>query len=377
MSTIMPVRAAPYCLSALLACAATTASAQSQSASADQGPSTWVNRQGWPELPPARHYYLRLGYTYVKPNDKAGPVIDRSGPVIRYGDEATPGLNNGTQAGSDAVDSLFYLSFNIRQDHPQDYATQGLGSPLGATIKAGGGGNWTLTAGAYLDDDYKWAIDAYIAGIPIETKVRGAGRIGSTGGDSVNLGDVLTTRQLGPIVIGRRVLGDKGDRFRPFIGVGMAYIVFLEAQPSEALQHYVGGPTHVKLKNAFGIGPFVGGELALDERWSLNATLGYLKMKTSARIVTQVDPALMGRSLAAAQAAKDVGPSTLTAVQLTNGTLTGGPSAIDGPNNVLPEVLQELARARTGNPGNLGSYTREIRTTLDSWLLTMSVGYAF
>jgi outer membrane protein W len=329
------------------------------------------------DVPPARRHYVRLGYTYVKPNDHAKPIEDLDGPVVQYGDEFTKGLNNGTQAGSDAADALFFLSYNMRLDHPQDYAAQGLGTPSGVGIKAGGGGNWTMTVGTYLDDEYKWAVDAYLAGLPIESHVHGTGRIGSTEGDSVNLGRVLTTKQLGPIFIGRRVFGDKGDRFRPFVGLGAAYILFLEARASESLERYVGGATKVRLQSTFGWGPFLGGELQLDERWTLNATLGYLKMKTTAHITTVVDPETMARSPAAAQAARDVGKQTLNAVQFTNGTTTGGPNGINGPTNVFPAVLSELARARTGDPKRVGTYTRRIETTLNPWIFTLSTGYAF
>jgi len=329
------------------------------------------------KISPSLHRYVRFGYTYVRPNDRAGNAVDLDGPVVKYGDESTPGLNNGTPEGLNAVGSLLFLSANMRVDHPSDYESQGLGTPQGESIKAGGGGNWTVTLGTYLDEAHQWAVEAYVAGLPIETHAYGAGRVGSQEGDSVDLGRVVTTKQLGPIVIGRRVFGDKGNRFRPSVGLGVAYIAFLEAKASWSLEQYVGGSTRVKLQNMFAAGVFLGGDYRIDERWSLNATLGYLKARTKARIITRVDPETMGRSLAAAQTAKDIGPQTLTAVQFTNGTLTGGPSAINGPTNTFPAVLRELARARTGDPGYVGTYTREIRTQLDPWLLTLSVGYAF
>jgi outer membrane protein W len=323
-----------------------------------------------------RMHFVRFGYTKVKATHRTSQAHDRTGPVVNYGDESTPGLQD-TAAGRDAAGTLLYLSSNMRADHPNDYAQTGLGTPTGVSIRAGEGGNWTVALGTYLDDAKQWSVEAYVAGLPIEVPVYGAGRIGGSGADAVNLGQIMTTKQLGPIVIGKRVFGDKNDRFRPFVGLGGAYIVFLEAHATPAFEAYVGGPTRIKVKPAFGWGPFVGGELKLDERWSLNLTAGRLKLATKASATTTSNPDVLGRSPVTAQAGKDVGSNTLTAVQITNGTFTGGPAAINGPTNLLPGMLRELAKARTGDPENLGNSTRTVATKLDPWVVTLGVGYAF
>lgn len=329
------------------------------------------------QLKLARHLYMTVGYTRVTPKDRSGALRDVAGPLVRYGDEATPGLNNGTQAGRDAASTLQFLSANIRADHPVDYASQGLGVPSGVTVDAGSTGSPTVSLGLYLNDEHTWAVEAYVASLPMTVTVKGSGRIGPGGDGLANLGELMRIKQLGPVVFGKYVFGSKGDRFRPSLGLGGAYIVFFDAQVSDAVSQYAGGDTSVKLKNAWGPGVFLGGEYRLDERWSLNATLGYLFLKTVGTMRTRTDPEVLARSRVNEQSAADVGSMTQTAVRFLNGSLIGGPDGINGPANQLPGVLHELARARTGDPNNLGTYEREIKTTLNPVLFTVGLGYAF
>lgn len=316
------------------------------------------------DLKPTRRLYLRMGYTYVKPNDRSSDARDMSGPIIRYGDEFTPGLS------PQYAQALALLSSNIQRDHPDDARAQGLGIPRGATVDAGGAGGVTVSIGRYLDEDRKWAIEAYVLGQPFEASVRGAGRIGGQGADSVDLGEVIRTKMLGPIAYGKYIFGDKADRLRLSMGLGAAYIMFFDTQVSDSLSRYSGGRTAASIKNTFGPGAFVGGDWRLGESWSINLTVGYLKLRTKASVVTQTDPSIVASSPALLQSARDVGLNTLTAVQIINGSTFN-------TQNLIPGIAQELALARTGRSDDLGSYQRKISTRLDPWLVTLSVGVDF
>lgn len=307
---------------------------------------------------------MRLGYTHVKPNDRSSEAQDMSGPIIRYGDEFTPGLS------PQYAQALVLLSSNIRQDHPGDAAAQGLGIPRGATVNAGGGGGITLSLGRYLDEDRKWALEAYVAGTPFEASVKGAGRIGGQGADSVNLGEVIKTKMLGPIAYGKYIFGDKADRLRLSMGLGAAWIFFFDTKASESLSRYSGGMTSAKIKNTLGPGAFVGGDWRFGDAWSMSLTVGYLKLRTEASVVTQTDPRVIAGSPALLQAARDVGPNTLTTIKIINGSTFN-------TQDLVPGIAQELALARTGQNDRLGRYQRKISTRLDPWLLTLSVGRDF
>lgn len=356
-----PCRAAGTVLAAtlgMMACASSPAWAESRLA--HLSPSGDVSL----DLQPALRMYWRAGYTRVKPNDRSSDAQDLNGNILRYGDQSTPGLDAGNQW------ALNRLDVNMTADHPNDAASQGLGIPRGATVKSGGGVGLTLSIGRYLDDNRKWAVEAYVLGQPFETSVQGAGRIGGQGEDSVDLGEVIRTKLLGPIAFGKYIFGDKSDRLRFSMGLGAAYIVFFDTNASESLSRYSGGPTTARIKNTFGPGGFLGADWRFNEPWSLSLTVGYLKLRTESTVSTQTDPNVVGVSPALLQSARDVGSNTLTTMELISGARTGSP-------NLVPGIGQQLAVARTGQANNLGTYQRKISTRLDPWLLSLSVGRDF
>jgi outer membrane protein len=316
------------------------------------------------ELRTSQKMYWRFGYTRVRPNDRSSDSKDVNGPIIRYGDEFTPGLS------PQYAQALALLSSNIRRDHPDDAASQGLGIPTGVSVNAGSAGGLTLSLGYYLDEDRKWAIEAYVLGQPFEASVYGAGRIGGQGADSVNLGEVIRTNMLGPIAYGKYIFGDKADRLRLSAGLGAAYVVFFGTKVSNSLSNYAGGRTTASIKNAFGPGVFLGADWHFNEPWSMSLTMGYLKLRTESTVITQTDPNVIAISPALLQAARDVGSNTLTAVQIINGSKFR-------TQDLVPGIAQELAFARTGLRNNLGSYQRKISTQLDPLLLTLSIGRDF
>jgi outer membrane protein W len=340
-----------------LTCWATTAS-HAQHAS---------NMVGELQLKPARTLYWRVGYTQLKPNNRNGNAKETGPRVIKYGDESTPGLD--PQYGG----ALNLLSNAIQQDHPTAPQGRGLGIPDGVTVEAQSAGGFTITMGRYLDEDRHWAIEAYVLGQPFDVPVRGAGRIGGQGPDAVNLGQVMSTKGFGPIAYAKYIAGHKNDWIRPSIGFGGYYFVFFDTKASRSLADYSGGPTTIHVKNAYGPALFMGVDLNVGDGWTLNATLGYLKLETTAKAVTRSEPALLANGPAVLQSAKDVGPNTLTAIQIIDGT------KFPGSPNLLPGIADQLAAARSG-PGqapSLGTYTRSFDARLDPWLLTVSVGRDF
>lgn len=318
------------------------------------------------QLKPASHLYWRVGYTSIKPNNRNKDVQDVGGPVLKYGDEFTPGL------APQYAQALQLLSNNIRLDRPQDYATQGLGIPDGVTVQAKGAGGLTVSIGYYLNEERNWAAEAYALGQPFQVAANGAGRIGGKGGDAVNLGGVLRTNALGPIAYLKYIAGEKGQWLRPSIGVGGYYFVFFGTRASKALQDYSGGPTQVHIKNAYGPATFLGADLNFGDGWTLSANVGYLWLKTEATALTRTDPAMITTSPALEQAARDIGPNTLNAIQIINGSKFN-------TANLLPGIASALAQARSGSSqqATLGTYKRSFSATLNPWLMTVSIGKTF
>ncbi len=319
----------------------------------------------------SRHYFVKLGYTAIRPLGSTSDVQDLTGPLIRYGDETTPGLDANT-AGT-----LYYLSSNIRADHPVDYQSVGLGAPHGVRADVSGSGSPVVTLGTWLDDEHTWSVEAYVLGKPIRSTVKGAGRIGGAGGDAVNLGTIATSDQLGPTLFARYSFGARNDTWRPSLGVVGTYVVFFNTHSSRSLDGFVGGDSKVKIDNAFGLGAVAGLEYRLSDRWTLSGMIGRMKMATKAKVTTRTAPSVVGRSLAVEQSAADVGANTLNAVKTIDGTNFLGPNGINTSQNGIPATLAGLAKAKTGDENNLGTYIRTMKVRVDPMIYNISVGYDF
>lgn len=312
--------------------------------------------------------FIQVGYTYVRPLDSSSEVKDETGPLIRYDEKSQPYLRDSTEPlAIQARQSLVFLDANIAQDYPAPGAAANvaLGAPKGDRINASGGGTPVVTLGTFLDEALNWSVETYVLGAPIRGSVRGAGRIGGVGSDAVNLGEIATTDQLGPMLIGRYHFGDKDDRVRFSLGLAATYVLFFNARTTASLDRYVGGPSKLSLDPAFGVGPVGGVAYRFNDRWSLHGSIGRLKMRTQGRIATQTNPTLLAASSAVTQAAADVGPNTLNAVNILKQA------------GQIPTILQGIAVARTGDANNLGVYERSVKVRIDPMIYNLSVGYAF
>lgn len=383
------------------------------------------------KLEPARRFYARFGYTYISPNDKSQPTRDISGPVIRAdevlrtdgtwtsnaelihyknplarcwlgitttGYTCPVGVTNpqiryatNSQVANADFTLRSLLRDGIQADNP---SSPGLGVPAGVTNDAAGSGAPTVSVGMFLDEDKKWAAETFVLALPFKNAVNGSGRIGSgascqsddgkTDGGSCNLGKVVETNILPATLLLHRYFGDKNAKFRASVGVGVSYAIFFDSQATSSLEQWAGGPTKVKIKNAFGGGLFVGGQYALNDRWHLSAMVGYEKLKTTATLTTTTTPDMLADSWVSYQSAADIGTATVGAISLGDSSLTRAGYSYNGNSTQVTAtkaMLRNLARARNieyGTPeGTLGDYTREIKTELDPWVFNISIGYSF
>lgn len=404
------------------------------------------------KLEPAHRYFVRFGYTYIKPTNKPGAIKDQTGPVLSFDElrqlcSSTPNIAAGTTAtcngslytkgtaAGNYLDSaggplltsqgptktpravLTQLYAGMRDDLEKKYgvsnvadipAGEGLGTPVGTAQVASGAGTPTISLGMFLDEDSHWALEAYVFALPFTNKIYGSGRIGGAsgypsaptgpnadgpdGGGSVQLGLIATTQQLPLTAIGSYYFGDKSSKLRPSLGLGVTYAMFFNSQATQAQEDYAGGPTTIKIKNAFGAGPFGGLQYDLGNRWSLNATVGYIKLKTQATVTTQVDPNRMAITPATYQAAADLATasgqapgdsSTFQSIGLgdTKVSTAAGQTTYGAGSTVAQAMLVQLAKARAaiygGNSSSLGTYVRKVDAALDPYVFTLSVGYSF
>lgn len=345
----------------------------------------------------SRNYFVRFGYTYFKPNTTAGKVYDVTGPAVEYkqaqnlvaagklrgtnGALCTPSTgsnpyswNGGTNCRTWGQTYAKVLDEGLSGDNQA-----GIGIPPILSSNAAGAGLFTIQAGVFFDDEHKWSAEPYIFGVPPENKVY------ATGENSLS-GQLALTTQLLPItVVLNRYFGDKNAPVRASLGIGGTYAIFFNSQATNALNNYSGGETDVKIKNAFGYGPFAGLQFKLADRWHLNAQVGYVKLKTSASLTTHDTKLSNGTALS--DVVKDIAafandPSFAyysTAGGICTILCSGGEGTYAyNPNSAnIPKLAAFLAAIQNAQGGSLGTYTRKQDVSLDPYVFSLSLGYEF
>ena len=316
------------------------------------------------KLQPSEKFFVRLGYTYIKPNTKSQDTEDLSGPVIRQGE-----ISGGGYSYDDPFTG-FIVGGGLDVAMQQDGLT-GLGIPTGVRSEAKGAGTPTVELGMFLDEERMWAVQGFVLALPFDNKIEGAGTVfhrDQNTGEVVRRKNnylagknVVETKQLPPTFVLNRYFGSYGSKIRPSLGLGVTYAIFFESKATDVLNEYSGGKTDVKIKNAFGIGPFMGLQYQLTDKIHLSAALGYIKLKTEAKLTTR--------------------NTVFTAdspVLVDYSGYVGGLNQdfMEDPANKA-RVEDMLATIRAARGGSLGSYTRRLKTELDPWVFNVSVGYSF
>jgi hypothetical protein len=365
-------------------------------------------RKPFLNIQPARQYQVRTGYTFMLASDKHKyDVKDVSGPIVPYG-TTVPGSPNyvdwtshgGPPLAWQVIDGapptllgltvpppfsyLTQATLGIKADHPANPQDYGLGAPVGFQAQAKSTGTPTVSVLAFLDEYHEWGVETFVLAIPPTIKIYGAGRVGGSSdypglfssgpawGASLDLGRIFTTKVLPATVILHRYFGDKDDEFRVSAGVAATYAIFFGSKADNSVNDYAGGYTRIRIKNAFCMGPAIGVTYALNDRWSLNATAAFMKLKTRSTLRTQNDPLRLAASYVVEQSARDVGPATLLAVMIGRGITIPGTST-----TLVEQGLTKLALATTGDPRYLGTSVRTLDSSIDLTVLNMSVGYSF
>lgn len=342
----------------------------------------------------SRNYFVRFGYTYIKPNNKAGKVYDVTGPAVGYqqaltlvqqgkligngvtctpngtSGAATPPYRWGPTGAAGSLCRTFGVEAQQLDASMQADNISGLGIPPILSSEAVGAGSFTIQAGLYLDDDHKWTAEPYVFGVPFQNKVY------VTGNNSLSGQLGITTQQLPLTLVVNRYFGEKAAILRPSLGFGATYAIFFNTHATSALNEYSGGPTDVKIKNAFGYGPFAGVQVKLADRWHLSAQVGYMKLKTSALLTTRDTKLTDGTTFGAvvmdtANLANDPTSPYYNTAQTLCGMICDQSLASYANTVKFMKAIQDA------NGGNLGTFTRKQDVSLDPYVLSLSVGYEF
>lgn len=315
------------------------------------------------KLAAPKRFFARVGYTYIKPNTRSSDAEDLSGPVIRRG-EITGGGYTYTNFFTPVI-----VGNGLDAAMTADGIT-GLGIPTGIKAEAKGAGSPTVELGMFLDEDQQWAVQGYVLALPFDNSIEGRGTVVhrdiTTGAvvltkkNYLDGKDVVKTKQLPPTFILNRYFGDKNAKWRASVGLGVSYAIFFESKATDVLNEYSGGETDVKIKNAFGAGPFLGLQYRLTDNIHISGTVGYVKLKTEAKLTTR-------NTIFTADS------PVLTDYSGSVGTTNQGMISTS-QRFLVDDMLSTIAAARGGS---LGTYTRLMKTELDPWVFNVSVGYSF
>ncbi|SIR53704.1 outer membrane protein [Aeromonas sp. RU39B] len=104
------------------------------------------------------------------------------------------------------------------------------------------------------------------------------------------LGEVAKVKHLPPTLMGQYYFGDAKSTVRPYVGVGVNYTTFFDEEGRGALSG-----TSVKVDDSWGVAGQVGVDVALNERWFMNASAWMIDIDTDVHtavgtIKTQIDP---------------------------------------------------------------------------------------
>ena len=118
----------------------------------------------------------------------------------------------------------------------------------------------------------------FALGIPPKFSIYGTGSVAP-------MGKVATTRAINPAVAVLYIFGDSSDKLRPLVGAGLNYTKFAQTRSTSALDAAL-GPTTGSLKSSWGPLVIAGASYRLNERWSLNGNVSYVKVKTTATLLS-------------------------------------------------------------------------------------------
>ncbi|PVZ84400.1 outer membrane protein OmpW [Serratia sp. S1B] len=118
----------------------------------------------------------------------------------------------------------------------------------------------------------------------------------SLNGSAVN-GTIATVEHLPPTLMAQYYFGDKQDKLRPYLGIGVNYTMFFDEKFNDYGKS--AGLSNLDLKNSWGVAGQAGLDYNLDEHWMLNMSVWWMDIKTTVRfdaagegqsIDTRLDP---------------------------------------------------------------------------------------
>jgi outer membrane protein len=90
-----------------------------------------------------------------------------------------------------------------------------------------------------------------------------------------------TVRQIAPTVFANYKFGEPSSKLRPFVGIGVNYTLFDQAESTALFNQLSGGVTTNKLSDSWGLAAQVGASYKLDGPWSISGTWSTADVKST------------------------------------------------------------------------------------------------
>ncbi|MDO9237849.1 MAG: OmpW family outer membrane protein [Aquabacterium sp.] len=352
--------------------------------------------------------FFRINYVHANVKTTSGDVRDVSGNLYDAGDiEKYLGVNNtsgpggtlyvsphypqcGTDSASASACRLAGSSGNLNSSGFKAYLGRtngsisfnkfledalvadgltGLGTPKGVkAVSDDSVGTPAISVGYFLTDDYSWFVEALVLAAPITAAIRGDGVNANGRPVGISGVNVIKAKLLPPTAIFGRYFGRAGDRIRPFLGLGASYAMFFDVKATDALNQYVGGQTNISVKNAMGFGAFLGARGELNDDWHVNFSVGKLKYKTEATLLTSQNITSSTGVL------KDLSLNVANTVGVADDNFTPTTPGLTATDAFMCDLA--AAKYKSANC-NLGTFVRKQSTVLDNTMFMFSVGRKF
>lgn len=146
--------------------------------------------------------------------------------------------------------------------------------PAGLTV----GDATTLLVSYIRKLDDHWDLDLE-AGVPPSHDTSGKGTLAP-------FGVISKVKQAGPTLFVNYNFGAPESKFRPFVGLGINYTHFYDAESTASGNLASGGPTKIELSDSWGPAAQLGANYKLTDNWSVIGAIAVAKVKSDLTATT-------------------------------------------------------------------------------------------
>jgi outer membrane protein len=374
-------------------------------------------------------FFVRAGVIGVKIKTKSSDTVDVTGPVMTKWEVGNAFVSGETLTNKDYTN----INWKLNEADSDELQTSrlsgwqlvatgsvgagaiadkivgvGLGTPAGITGKAAdSAGTAGISLGYFLDDEYKWAVEAYVLAAPLSSSVIASGSadyyskvngriVSSRAPLSIDGTKIIKTKIVPPLVMFGRYWGDKDARVRPYTGAIAMYAIFTNSTVSDYMNTYVGGSnpgdTTVSMRNTFGMGPMVGVQVKGWGGWHANLNVGNVKLRTQVMLTTR--NTMITEATPVVNELGKISYDIASGGRIVVNTVNGDPATYGDLNAIIAQnggvtgmiskgVAADRAAGRTesgvatGDGQTLGTYTRKADAALNNTMFMLSVGRSF